>query len=149
MPDYLETTVDKFIFKVATDRLYNSDGTWVKEEDGRARIGISDFVQQRSGDIAFADVQPLGTDLISADLIANIETIKVDMELASPISGTIVEINPHMDEAPEVINQDPYGDGWILMVEPNNWEAEQAQLLDPQTYFEQMKVEAEQEAKKL
>ena len=142
MPEYLETTVDKFIFKVATDRLYNSDGTWVKEEDGRARIGISDFVQQRSGDIAFADVQPLGTDLISADLIANIETIKVDMELASPISGTIVEINPHMDEAPEVINQDPYGDGWILMVEPNNWEAEQAQLLDPQTYFEQMKVEA-------
>jgi glycine cleavage system H protein len=149
MPEYLETTVDKFIFKVATDRLYNSDGTWVKEEDGRARIGISDFIQQRSGDIAFADVQPLGTDLIPGDLIVNIETIKVDMELASPISGTIVEINPHMDEAPEVINQDPYGEGWILMVEPSNWEAERAQLLDPQTYFEQMKVEAEQEAKKL
>jgi glycine cleavage system H protein len=149
MPEYLETTVDKFIFKVATDRLYNSDGTWVKEEDGRARIGISDFIQQRSGDIAFADVQPLGTDLIPGDLIVNIETIKVDMELASPISGTIVEINPHMDEAPEVINQDPYGEGWILMVEPRNWEAERAQLLAPQTYFEQMKVEAEQEAKKL
>jgi glycine cleavage system H protein len=149
MPEYLETTVDKFIFKVATDRLYNSDGTWVKEEDGRARIGISDFVQQRSGDIAFADVQPLGTDLIPGDLIVNIETIKVDMDLASPISGAIVEINPHMDEAPEVINQDPYGEGWILIVEPNHWEAERAQLLDPQTYFEQMKVEAEEEAKKL
>ena len=149
MPEYLETTVDKFIFKVATDRLYNSDGTWVKEEGGRVRIGISDFVQQRSGDIAFADVQPAGTDLIPGDLIVNIETIKVDMELASPLSGTIVEINPQMDEAPEVINQDPYGDGWILMLEPTNWEAERAQLLDPQAYFEQMKVEAEQEAKKL
>jgi glycine cleavage system H protein len=149
MPDYLETTVDKFIFKVATDRLYNSDGTWVKEEDGRVRIGISDFIQQRSGDIAFADVQPLGTKLIPADLIVNIETIKVDMDLASPLSGTILEINPDMDEAPEVINQDPYGEGWILIVEPSNWEAEKAQLLDAQTYFEQMKVEAEEEAKKL
>jgi glycine cleavage system H protein len=149
MPEYLETTVDKFIFKVATDRLYNSDGTWVKEEGGRVRIGISDFIQQRSGDIAFADVQPLGTELTPADLIVNIETIKVDMDVSSPISGTILEINPHMDEAPEVINQDPYGEGWILMVEPSNWEAEKAQLLDAQTYFEQMKVEAEEEAKKL
>jgi glycine cleavage system H protein len=149
MPEYLETTVDKFIFKVATDRLYNSDGTWVKEEDGRARIGISDFVQQRSGDVAFADVQPLGTDLIPGDLIVNIETIKINIDLASPISGTILEINPHMDEAPEVINQDPYGEGWILVVEPSHWEAEKAQLLDAQTYFEQMKLEAEQEAKKL
>jgi glycine cleavage system H protein len=149
MPEYLETTVDKFIFKVATDRLYNSDGTWVKEEDGRARIGISDFVQQRSGDVAFADVQPLGTDLIPGDLIVNIETIKINIDLASPISGTILEINPHMDEAPEVINQDPYGEGWILVVEPSHWEAEKAQLLDAQTYFEQMKLEAEQEAKNL
>ena len=149
MPEYLATTVDKFTFKVATDRLYNSDGTWVKEEGGRVRIGISDFVQQRSGDIAFADVQPLGTNLIPADLIVNIETIKVNIDLASPLSGTILEINPHMDEAPEVINQDPYGEGWILMVEPSNWDTEHTQLLDPQTYFEQMKVEAEQEAKNL
>lgn len=149
MPEYLATTVDKFTFKVATDRLYNSDGTWVKEEGGRVRIGISDFIQQRSGDIAFADVQPLGTELTPADLIVNIETIKVDMDVSSPLSGTILEINPHMDEAPEVINQDPYGEGWILMVEPGNWEAEKAQLLDAQTYFEQMKVEAEEEAKKL
>jgi len=149
MPEYLATTVDKFTFKVATDRLYNSDGTWVKEEGGRVRIGISDFIQQRSGDIAFADVQPLGTELTPADLIVNIETIKVDMDVSSPLSGTILEINPHMDEAPEVINQDPYGEGWILMVEPSNWEAEKAQLLDAQTYFEQMKVEAEEEAKKL
>lgn len=149
MPEYLETTVDKFIFKVATDRLYDSNGTWIKEEDGRLRIGISDFLQQRSGDIAFADVQPSGTELIPGDLIVNIETIKVDMELASPLSGTIVEINPAMDDAPEVINQDPYGSGWIVVIEPSKWESERGGLLDPQTYFEQMKVEAEEEAKNL
>jgi glycine cleavage system H protein len=149
MPEYLETTVDKFIFKVATDCLYDSNGIWIKEEDGRLRIGISDFLQQRSGDIAFADLQPMGTELIPGDLLGNIETIKVDMELTSPISGTIAEINPAMDDAPEVINQDPYGSGWIVVIEPSKWEAERGGLLDAQTYFVQMKVEAEEEAKNL
>jgi glycine cleavage system H protein len=149
MPEFLVTTVDKFTFKVATDRLYNREGTWVKEEDGRLRIGISDFIQQRSGDIAFADLQPEGTELFPGDLLGNIETIKVDMELASPLSGSIAEINPQMDEAPEVINQDPYEAGWMLVIEPSNWDAERGGLLDPQAYFELMKAEAEQEAKNL
>ena len=149
MPEFIQTTVDKFTFKVATDRLYNSEGIWVKEEDGKLRVGVSDFIQQRSGDIAFADVQPVGTELEPGDLLANIETIKVDMELASPISGSIVEINPAMDDAPEAINQDPYGAGWILVIAPNNWEAERDELLDAERYFEQMKTEAEEEAKKL
>ena len=149
MPEFIQTTVDKFTFKVATDRLYNSEGIWVKEEDGKLRVGVSDFIQQRSGDIAFADVQPVGTELEPGDLLANIETIKVDMELASPISGIILEINPAMDDAPEAINQDPYGAGWILVVEPSNWAAVRDQLLEPETYFELMKAEAEEEAKKL
>ena len=61
MTKILETTVDKFIFRVETDRYYNSEGVWAKEEDGRIRIGLSDFVQQRSGDVAFAEVKPVGT----------------------------------------------------------------------------------------
>lgn len=149
MPEFIQTTVDKFTFKVATDRLYNTEGIWVKEEDSKLRVGVSDFIQQRSGDIAFADVQPVGTELEPGDLLANIETIKVDMELASPISGSIVEVNPAMDDAPEAINQDPYGAGWILIIAPNNWEAERDELLDAERYFEQMKAEAEEEAKKL
>jgi glycine cleavage system H protein len=149
MPEYLETTVDKFTFKVATDRLYNAEGLWFKVEGEQVRLGLSDFLQQRSGDIAFADLQPVGTELIPGDLLGNIETIKVDMELASSISGKISEINPAMEDAPEIINQDPYGDGWIIMVEPSQWEAERVGLLDPQAYFIQMKAEAEQEAKNL
>ena len=63
MPDFLETTVDKFTFKVAVDRFYNEEGVWAKEENGRVRIGLSDFLQQRSGDVAFAEIKPVGTAL--------------------------------------------------------------------------------------
>ena len=149
MPDFLETTLDKFTFKVATDRFYSSEGVWVKEENGRVRIGLSDFVQQRSGDVAFADIKVAGTTLAAGDDIANIETIKVNITYTCPVNGKIVEVNLAMSDAPEAINQDPYGAGWLAVMEVNNWEAERTKLLDPQAYFKVMKGQAEEETKKL
>lgn len=148
MPDFLETTLDKFTFKVATDRFYSPEGVWVKEENGRARIGLSDFVQQRSGDVAFADVKPAGTTLTAGDDVANIETIKVNITYTCPVNGRIVEVNPAMSDAPEAINQDPYGAGWLAVMEVTDWEAERTRLLDPQAYFKTMKGQAEEETKK-
>ncbi len=148
MSEFLETTVDKFTFKVATDRFYNQEGIWAKEENGRVRIGLSDFVQQRSGDVAFAEVKPAGTALAVGDEAAVIETIKVDITYTSPVSGKILEVNPAMNDAPETINQDPYGAGWLAVLEATGWETERAKLLDPQAYFKVMKSQAEEEAKK-
>jgi glycine cleavage system H protein len=148
MTEYLETTVDKFTFKVATDRSYSSEGVWVKEENGRVRIGLSDFVQQHAGDVAFAEVRPAGTVLASGDEVANIETIKVNIAFAAPVNGKIIEVNPAMSDAPEIINQDPYGAGWLAVVEISDWETERARLLDPQAYFEIMKSQAEGETRK-
>ena len=149
MTEYLETTVDKFIFKVATDCLYNDEGVWAKAEGKRIRIGLSDFLQQSSGDVAFADVKPEGTDLAFGEEAAAIETIKVNISLSSPVTGKVVEVNPAMEDAPEAINQDPYGAGWLAVIEADHWEADRVRLLDPQAYFAKMKVEAEEEAKKL
>lgn len=155
MTEFLETSVDKFIFKVATDRSYSSEGLWaaplpVEEGHGvRVRIGLSDFLQQRSGDVAFADVKPIGTTLAAGDEVATIETIKVNISLTSPVKGKVVEVNPAMSDAPEAINQDPYGEGWLAVLEAANWEADRAALLDPQAYFTLMKGQAEEEAKKL
>ena len=149
MPDFLETTVDKFTFKVATDRFYNAEGVWAKDENGRVRIGLSDFVQQRSGDVAFAEIKPAGTALAAGEEVAVIETIKVNITYTSPVNGKIVEVNPAMNDAPEAINQDPYGTGWLAVMEAADWEAERARLLDPQAYFKIMKGQAEEEAKKL
>jgi glycine cleavage system H protein len=148
MTDFLTTTLDKFTFKVATDRFYSTEGIWVKEENGRAHIGLSDFVQQRSGDVAFADVRPAGTTLTAGEDVANIETIKVNITFTSPVKGKIMEVNPAMNDAPETINQDPYGAGWLAVMEVTDWDAERARLLDPPAYFEIMKGQAEEETKK-
>ena len=148
MPDFLETTVDKFTFKVATDRFYTSEGVWAKEDNGRVRIGLSDFVQQHSGDVAFAEVKPVGTILAAGDEVANIETIKVNITYTSPVNGKIIMVNSAMSDAPEAINQDPYGAGWLAVLEVADWETERAKLLDPQAYFETMKRQAQEETKK-
>ena len=148
MTEFLETTVDKFIFRVAIDRFYNDQGVWVKEEDGNVRVGLSDFVQQRNGDVAFAEIKPVDTNLVFGDDLAEIETIKVNITFTSPVTGKVIEINPAMQDAPEAINQDPYGEGWLAIIKPFDWTTDLARLRDPQTYFARMRTEAEEEAKK-
>ncbi len=148
MTEFLETTVDKFLFKVATDRFYNATGVWVLADGDRVRIGLSDFLQQHSGDIAFVDVKPIGAVMKVADEVAVIETIKVNVSLPSPVAGKVALVNPAMESAPEMINQDPYGDGWLCEIEASNWEADRAGLLDAATYFSKMKRDAEEEVKK-
>lgn len=149
MPEYLETTVDKFIFRVATDRYYSSEGMWAKSEGNNIRIGLTDFLQQRSGDVAFAEVKPVGSKLLLGDEVCVIETIKVDIFLTSPVSGIILEVNPFMDDSPEMINQDPYGEGWIAVIEAGDWENDKQELMDAKAYFTFMRGQAEEEAKKL
>ena len=149
MPDYLETTVDKFIFRVATDRLYTAEGAWALADGARIRVGVTDFLQQRNGDVAFAEVKPEGTVVAAGDEVATIETIKANVEVPSPVGGAIVEVNPALELSPEVVNQDPYGDGWLAIVEASDWAKDRADLLDPQVYFGVMREQAEEEAKKL
>jgi glycine cleavage system H protein len=148
MPEILETSIDKFTLKVPTDRFYSPEGLWVKQENGKVRLGLSDFVQQRSGDVAFAEIKPAGTLLQAGDDLAVIETIKVNVSYTCPVRGKIVEVNPVMESAPETINQDPYGAGWLVVLDVRDWEAQRSQLLTPQAYFDLMKNQAEEETKK-
>jgi glycine cleavage system H protein len=148
MAECIEITVDKFTFRVAPDRYYDSEGVWAKPEGNRIRIGLSDFIQQRSGDVAFAEVKPIDTSLAFGEEVAVIETIKVDISLSSPVSGRVVEVNPLMEFAPESINQDPYGNGWLAVIEAVDWTSDRARLVNAQAYYEKIKVEAEQEVRK-
>ncbi len=145
MPHYLEYTQDKFTFKVATDRLYNTAGVWAREEDGRVTVGVSDFFQQRNGDVAFAEVAEAGTALAAGGELANIETIKVDIDLPSPVSGAVVAVNEALELEAEIINQSPYVEGWLAVVDAMNWTDEQADLLSPQAYLEHITAEAQAE----
>ena len=148
MPKSIELTVDKFTFRAAEDRFYTPAGVWALPEGNRIRIGLSDFQQQRSGDVAFAEIKPVGTQLAFDEEVAVIETIKVNISLGSPAAGKVVEINPAMVDAPEVINQDPYGDGWMAVIETEDWEADRARLMDAEAYFTHMKSLVEEEVKK-
>ena len=148
MTEFLETIVDKFIFKVATDRYYSSEGLWAQADGNLVRVGLSDFLQQHSGDVAFVEVRLPDTEIAVGEEVASVETIKVTISLSSPVSGRVVEVNPAMAKAPEAINQDPYGTGWLAVIEAAHWDVDRAALMDPQAYFNLMKGQAEEETKK-
>ncbi len=149
MIPFLETKVDKFTFRVDPTCFFNSEGVWVRVAGNRGRLGLSDFLQQRSGDIAFVEVKPEGSLVSFNGEFSTIETIKVNIDLSSPVTGKVVLVNPALENTPEVINQDPFGEGWICEVELNEWEADQSRLLDATAYFELMKREAEDEVKNI
>jgi glycine cleavage system H protein len=148
MLNMLEATIDKFIFRVPETLHFSDAGIWVAVEESLARLGFSDFAQQVNGDIAFANVVASGTELEVGDEFGSIETVKVNVSLVSPVKGRIVEVNPLLHDAPEAINQDPYGRGWMVMMDLRDWEKDKAGLLDASRYLEHVKELAEGELKK-
>ena len=145
MPEYLETTVDKFVFRVAGDRLYTAEGVWALVEGQRVRLGLTDYVQQLNGDAAFVHLKPVGTKLACGDEFVEFETIKATVSGLAPVRGVLVEINEKLDLSPELVNQDPYGKGWLAVIEPTDWDAERVTLFDPQAYLAAMRAQAEKE----
>jgi glycine cleavage system H protein len=145
MSDYLTFTHDKFTFEIATDRLYNAAGVWAKADGDSVTVGVSDFFQQHNGDVAFAEVFEVGTVVQAGDEFANIETIKLDIDLPSPLSGTILAVNEALDLEAEVINHDPYGAGWLAQFAASDWAAAVKTLMTPQQYYEHTKAEAQAE----
>lgn len=145
MTDSLQFTVDKFTFTIPTDRRYHPDGLWVQERDGRLVIGVSDYFQQRSGDAAFVELSPPGTAVARGGRFGAVETIKVDQELAAPLSGVVVEVNERLELEAELINQDPYGAGWLVIVASDNWLVEKDDLLLPDLYLDLAREQAKRE----
>jgi len=149
--EFLEATVDKFTFRVPTDRVFAPEGIWFQRSDeerpNRWRIGLTDFLQQHSGDLTFALIRPEGTRLAVGDEIGTIETIKANVGLTSPIRGTIVAVNPGLELTPEIINQDPYGAGWLAEIEAGVDDPAAAGLLTPAAYFDHMRGQAEAEVR--
>ena len=147
MSEFLEFSTGKFTFKIATDCLYIPEGVWIRVQGTTFCVGISDYLQQRSGDVAFAEIKPAGTQLTAGDEFAVLETIKVDLSLGAPVSGALVAANPALETAAELINQDPYGAGWMAEIRPADWEAESVGLLSPAAYLAWAQAEAEQETR--
>ena len=139
MSEILETTHDKFIFRVKTGLYYSRDDYWADVQGDQAVVGITDYLQKVSGDVAFLDTAPLNTAIRQGDEAGTVESMKTVYGIIAPVSGNIIEINPHLEASPFLINQDPYETGWIYRVHLDNWEGDKALLLSAESYLELMK----------
>jgi glycine cleavage system H protein len=96
---------------------YTKEHEWVAVEDGRARVGITDFAQDALGDVVFVQLPDVGASVSAMSSIAEVESTKSVSDIYAPVNGTIVEVNAALESTPELLNQDPYGDGWIFVIE--------------------------------
>jgi len=144
----LQFHIDKSTFTIPTDRQYHPEGLWVMEREGYLLVGVTDFFQQNNGDVAFAEVARSGTALVVGECLANIETIKTDVELPAPVSGIVVEVNDRLELEAEIINQAPYGEGWLATLKPTAWDMERTALMSPQAYYEHSRARALEETGK-
>ncbi|HLU51085.1 MAG TPA: glycine cleavage system protein GcvH [Flavobacteriaceae bacterium] len=118
---------------IPADLKYSKDHEWVKIDNGIAIIGITDFAQRELGDIVYVEIETLDEELNSEDIFGTVEAVKTVSDLFLPVSGKIIEVNEELESAPEKVNTDPYGDGWMIKVELAN-PAELENLMDASEY---------------
>jgi glycine cleavage system H protein len=119
---------------VPKDRKYARSHEWAREQaDGTVEVGISDHAQQSLGDLVFVEVPEVGRTLQQGEACAVVESVKAASDVYAPVAGTVVAVNPALAQAPELVNQDPYGGGWIMRLKPSAALAA-ADLLDADGY---------------
>ncbi|WP_078594543.1 glycine cleavage system protein GcvH [Evansella clarkii] len=99
---------------------YSEEHEWVKTEDGKVRIGITDFAQAELGDIVFVELPEVGDDIEADEPFGSVESVKTVSELYAPVSGKVVEINEELEDSPEFVNESPYEKAWMIVVEPSD-----------------------------
>jgi glycine cleavage system H protein len=118
---------------IPDDLRYSVEHEWVRAEGGRVRVGITDYAQDALGDIVFVELPAVGTDVAVGGKLGEVESTKSVSEIYAPVAGTITAVNSALPDAPERINDDPYGEGWICELEPADDGGVEA-LLDPAAY---------------
>jgi len=112
---------------------YTKDHEWISLEGDIATIGITDFAQRELGDIVYVEVETIGKALAAGAVFGTVEAVKTVSDLFLPVSGTILELNPELGNSPELVNSDPYGNGWMIKMKVDN-PAEVSGLLDAAGY---------------
>ena len=112
---------------------YTSEHEWIRLDGETGYVGITDYAQNQLGDIVFVDVTTEGETLAKGEIFGTIEVVKTVSDLFLPIGGEILEVNPALEENPELVNKDPYGEGWLVKIKPTD-PAEMDELLDAEAY---------------
>lgn len=121
------------MMNIPSTLLYSKDHEWIKVEGKQATLGVTDFAQSQLGDVVFVEVPSLDTELSAGEGIGTIESVKAVSDIYCPVSGTITTINDELENSPQLINEDPYGDGWICTIELANLD-DLKDLLDAAAY---------------
>ena len=114
---------------------YTRDHEWARREGGRVRVGITAYAQEQLGDVVFVELPKVGARVVQRQSFGVVESVKAVSDLYAPVAGDVAEVNPELPNSPELVNQDPYGRGWMIVVTPANpsdWD----QLLTAQQYEE-------------
>jgi glycine cleavage system H protein len=119
--------------KTPEDLQYTADHEWVRVEGDSLRVGVTDYAQDALGDIVFVTLPEAGSHLTAGEACGEIESTKSVSDVFAPVTGTVVERNEALDAAPELVNSDPYGEGWMLAIRPDEGTAADG-LLDAATY---------------
>jgi len=117
-------------FEVVEGLHYSKEFEWVRVEDGKVRIGITEYAQKQLREIVFAELPSVGDEVKQNDPYGAVESVKADSDLVAPLSGIIEEVNQEVLDKPELINEDPYKKGWLLVISPTNLDAELKNIMD-------------------
>ena len=115
------------------DVRYTKEHEWARAENGRVRVGITDFAQDALGDVVYVDLPEVGSAVAATQAFGEVESTKSVSDVFSPIDGTVVERNPLLEDRPELVNERPYGDGWLVLIDPADPSAVEA-LWDAAAY---------------
>ena len=124
--------VDEYEIRIGL--LYTEEHEWIKVEDGKARVGVTDYAQKSLHEIVYVELPEEGMEVKQMKPMGTVESIKAVSEVYSPVSGRVIKINERLRDSPELVNESPYGEGWIAMIEPSNLDEELKRLLTPEQY---------------
>ena len=108
------------------DLRYSSEHTWARRAGDRVTVGITDFAQEELGEVLFLELPQVGRGVTAGESFGVVESVKAVSDLFAPVSGTVAEVNARLDDEPELVNGEPYGDGWMIVIEasnPGDWQA--------------------------
>jgi glycine cleavage system H protein len=114
---------------------YTDDHEWIKVDGDTAVIGVTDYAQQQLGDVVFVEIETEGESLAKGETFGTIEAVKTVSDLFMPVAGEVLEINPKLEASPEIVNTDPYGDGWMIKIKIEN-PSELEELMSAKAYKE-------------
>lgn len=138
---YSELSVDKYIFKIKNSFFYGTNHLWFDYNDYEVTIGLSDYLQQTIGDIAFLSFPKIGSEIKQNIPCIEIETIKVNHEISFSFNGTVLDVNDELVDSPEIVNNDPYDKGWLVKIKINDTDLIKKSQMSSEQYIEFVKNE--------